>query len=208
MSTGTPPPLPPPIPAMATADSPIPSGADFGIRALARLVDAVYGMILGGVVGFSAGTLFANLSQAGKISPEWPQLIKEHPYFGIGFSMLGGYLYHAIAEGMGSVTVGKWMCGLRVLQVDGRPATIKGALIRELWYYVDALFFGIIAYLAMQTGPLRQRYGDVYGRTVVIETRVYQPREGRSEGQMFEGICLGTLLYAGMVFLGLVLKVT
>jgi uncharacterized RDD family membrane protein YckC len=191
----------------SAAHSPIPTGAGFGIRFAARLIDWVYGIILGLVVGFMGGILFAILSHLGKISPQWPYLIKQHPFSGFGLGILGAFLYHAISEGIGTVTIGKLICGLRVVQVDGGPATMKGALIRDLGYHVVALFFGLVGYNSMQKGPLNQRYGDVWGKTVVVKTSVFQPYVRRNEWQMLGGVALGSLLLAGMLLLQMVLKV-
>jgi len=191
----------------STALSPIPSGAGFGIRFGARLIDTIYGSFLGLAVGFISGIVFAILSKLGKITPEWPQLINQHPFSGFGLGILGAFLYHAFSEGIGSLTIGKLICGLRVVQMDGRPATMKGALIRDLAYHLDALFFGLIGYMSMKQGPLSQRYGDVWGKTGVVKTSVFQPRPLRNEWQMLGGIALGSFLWGGTLFLQMLMKV-
>jgi uncharacterized RDD family membrane protein YckC len=203
MSTEIPPNLNGPA---SQALSPIPSGAGFGIRLVARLLDWIYGIIIGLMVGFAVGILFSILSRLGKISPQWPQLIKQHPFSGFWWGLLGAFLYHAVAEGVGTVTIGKLICGLRVVQMDGGPATMKGSLIRDLAYYIDGLFFGLIGYMSMQQGTLNQRYGDLWGKTVVVKANVFQPYPRRSEWRMFAGILLGTLLWGGALLLQVVLK--
>jgi uncharacterized RDD family membrane protein YckC len=187
--------------------SPIPTGAGFGIRLGARLIDSIYGFILGSIVGFMGGILFAILSHLGRISPDWTLMIKQHRFSGFGLSILGAFLYFAVSEGIGSVTIGKLICGLRVVQMDGGPVTMKGALIRELGYFIDALFFGLVAYNSMQKGPLNQRYGDVWGKTVVVKTSDFQPHAPRNEWRMIEGITLGSLLWGAILFLQTVVKV-
>ena len=173
---------------------------------LARLVDTVYGTILGLVVGFCAGIVFAILSQLGKLTPQWPlQLLSQHRFTGFGLGIIGAFLYHSLAEGVGGVTIGKLICGLRVVQMDGTPATMKGSLIRDLGYHIDALFFGLIAYHKMQEGRLQQRYGDVWGKTVVVKANVFQPNVPRSGGMMFAGIFLGTIPLVTMMLLQIIL---
>jgi uncharacterized RDD family membrane protein YckC len=206
MNTGTPPPLNP-IPPLIADDCPIPSGAKFGIRGLARFIDIVYGLFLGLIVGFGTGILFAILSHLGMLSPDWPQRITQHSLRGFGMGIVGAFLYQSIAEGMGTVSIGKLICGLRVVQSDGRPVTMKGAFIRDLAYHLDALFFGLIAYIRMQDSRLQQRYGDAWGKTVVVQTSIFQPHPSRSGLQMFTGILLGTLAWVATLLLQMIFKV-
>jgi hypothetical protein len=84
---------------------------------------------------------------------------------------------------------------------------MKAALIRDLAYHIDALFFGLIGYTSMQAGPLNQRYGDVWGKTVVVKTSVFQAIDGRGEWQIIGGIALGSLLWGGTLVLQMALKV-
>lgn len=90
--------------------------------------------------------------------------------------------------------------------MDGRPASMKGALIRDLAFNLDVLFFGLIGYASMKKGPLRQRYGDVWGKTVVVKASVFQPQPARGFGRMFAGILMGSALWAGMLCLQWILK--
>lgn len=46
---------------------------------------------------------------------------------------------------------------------------MRGAFIRSAAYYIDGLFFGLIGYSCMKVSPLNQRYGDVWGKTVVVK---------------------------------------
>jgi len=214
-STEDPPPVsqPPSVTAIKQEQTPqpktslIPSGAGFGVRFLARLIDLLYGVILGLIVGIVAGIVFAVLAYVGKLTPEWAQRLQEDSFTGLGLSILGAFLYHTVAEGFSTVPIGKLICGLRVVQLDGRPASMKGALIRDLAYHVDALFFGLIGYASMQKGPLRQRYGDVWGKTVVVKASVFQPQPARGFGRMFAGILMGSALWAGLLCLQVILKV-
>jgi uncharacterized RDD family membrane protein YckC len=172
------------------------------------LIDLLYGFMVGLVAGIATGIVFAILSRLGRLTPEWPQLMREHRFTGFGLGILGAFLYHTVAEGIGSVTVGKAICGLRVVQTNGGPATMKGAFIRDLGYHVDALFFGLVGYASMEKGPLRQRYGDGWGKTVVVKTSVFQPEPSRPAWRMIAGILLGTLLWAGTGVVQLIMKVT
>ena len=226
-STEDPPPVsqPPSVTAVKQEQTPqpkpplIPSGAGFGVRFLARFIDdLLYGTILLLIAAPVAAFVFGVLVALGKVTPEsqallvakdWQGLIQryqEHRFTGFGLAILGATLYHTVAEGFSTVTIGKLICGLRVVQVDGRPASMKGALIRDLAYHLDALFLGLIGYASMKKGPLRQRYGDVWGKTVVVKASVFQPQPARGFGRMFAGILMGSALWAGMLCLEIVLK--
>jgi len=60
--------------------------------------------------------------------------------------------------------------------------------ISDLAYSIDALFSGLIGYQSMQKGPLQQRYGDIWGKTVVVKKIVFQPLCARNSWRMFAGI--------------------
>jgi uncharacterized RDD family membrane protein YckC len=220
-----PPPLrpPPPLPSqnMEAPEPPIPSlipgGAGFGIRFLARFIDdLLYGYILALIVGAVVGMVVVVLAYLGKLTPSALLAMSFEAHFqsthlrwtltGFVLGNLGSSLYHIVAEGFSTVTIGKLICGLRVVQVDGRPASMKGALIRELGFFIDALFFGLIGYRSMQKGPLRQRYGDVWGKTVVVKASVFQPQPARGFGRMFAGILMGSALLAGILCLLIILE--
>jgi uncharacterized RDD family membrane protein YckC len=202
-------PVPPPLYGDVTGAPvlAIPSGAGFGIRFLARLIDLIYGVFIGLIVGVCAGILFAILTHLGRLTPEWPRLIKVNSVASYALGFLGGFLYQAVCEGVGTVSIGKLFCGLRVVQVDGGPATMKGAALRDLAYFIDALFFGLVGYVSMSKGPLKQRYGDLWGGTVVVKADVFEPRPVRSPLRMAMGIVAGSVLWAGVGFLQMVLKV-
>ena len=94
-------------------------------------------------------------------------------------------------------TVGKWMCGIRVISVDGRPVTPRSALLRNLlrvadiapvcvlnqyfdvfneetslWLIVPASTFGITSMLLTQR---MQRLGDLAaGTMVVVDEKIWR----------------------------------
>lgn len=191
----------------AEIKSPIPAGAGFWIRALARLADLLYSIVIGIVVGLFGIVAIAILARFGKVSPEWMQLVDQRSFGTYGLSILGAFLYHTAAEGIGGASLGKLIFGLRVVHVDGRPATLKSTFLRDLAYHFDALFFGFIGYLAMQESRLQQRYGDKWGGTVVVKTKVFQSTPPRGAGRITLGILFGSFLWGSMIFLGMLLKV-
>jgi uncharacterized RDD family membrane protein YckC len=145
------PPLPPPT-----------TGATFWVRVAARVLDSIALMAISWMAGVAAGV---GLVVAG-ISPERAAGLHAATLIGGG---VAGLAYHAIAEAWVGATPGKLCLGLRVVAVDGGRASFGAALLRSLAYYVDALFFGMPAYSSMSTSePRRQRYGDLWAKTMVV----------------------------------------
>ena len=58
---------------------------------------------------------------------------------------------------------------MQVIQDDGSPCRPKSAIIRELGYFVDAMFFGVIGYFAMRDDPEQKRHGDTWADTIVCK---------------------------------------
>ena len=102
--------------------------------------------------------------------------------------------YHVTSEWIGGATFGKLVLGLRVRNTELGRCTLGGAIIRTLGYFVDALFFGLVAYLVMQESPRKQRLGDQWGKTVVVEATSLPP-DADDVGRIVLGICLGATLW-------------
>lgn len=196
---------------MHTTPAPVPqegvsTGAGFWIRALARLIDALFGMVLGlfgGIVGMIALVI---LQLAGVVAPGWEDRIQVTSGAGFGLSMLGGFLYHFLCEGIHGATLGKLICRIRVIGEGGNSSSMKPAFIRGLGWYIDALFFGIVAYSSMQKSPLKQRYGDVWGKTVVVKHKDVPGGAQRSTPLFLLGLFLGVTSWTLLLTLGVILK--
>lgn len=102
--------------------------------------------------------------------------------------------YHVASEWIGGATIGKLVLGLRVRNTELGRCTLGGAIIRTLGYFVDALFFGLVAYLVMKESPRKQRLGDQWGKTVVVEAPSLPP-DADDVGRIVLGICLGATLW-------------
>jgi uncharacterized RDD family membrane protein YckC len=145
-------------------------GAGFGVRLGARLIDIVVhifvnllvGMALGFIVGVYAGMTHRPFAEL------WAPAARTGA---IGFlsGIVGALAYHAFSEGLGGSTVGKRALSLKVVREDGSPCGLTAALIRSAAYLLDALFFGLIGYFAMQKSRQQQRYGDQWAHTVVCK---------------------------------------
>jgi uncharacterized RDD family membrane protein YckC len=182
------------------------SGAGFWIRALARIIDIVYGNLLGLISGFLAGIVLVVLEIIGFVSPGWAYRIQPRSFVIMGLSILGAFLYHTLCEGIHGASLGKLICGLRVIQEDGRSSTLLGAVVRSLGWFVDAFFFGLVAYSSMAKSPLNQRYGDVWGKTIVVKKKDFPVSNERTTLHFIAGLFLGTASWIVMLILGTVLE--
>lgn len=153
----------------------------FGHRAAARVIDTVVHFFLGGVAGSTVNFVAGFLVGSGLVAAERIDALRP-PATWIAFlvGMTGSMLYQVILEGWHGSSLGKLLLGLVVLQEDGRPCTPVQAGKRALAYFVDALFFGLIAASCMSDSPLKQRLGDQWADTVVASRKSAPSRSLRS----------------------------
>jgi uncharacterized RDD family membrane protein YckC len=183
----------------------ISSGAGFWIRAGARIIDVVYGTFLGFFAGVLGGIALVILDRSGLITPGWQERIRGFNAAGFGLSLLGGFLYHSLTEGIFGASLGKLICQLRVVTEQGRPIGVAKALLRNLVYYWDALFFGLVGYNSMRQSDLNQRYGDKAAHTVVVQSKD-APASSKKGAEIFVlAFLMGSACWFVLVALGLVL---
>jgi uncharacterized RDD family membrane protein YckC len=125
---------------------------------------------------------------------------------GTAFVMMGSIAYHTSCESVHGSTVGKLAFSMVVVQEDGTPCRLKAALIRSLAYFVDGLFFGLIAYFAMQKTPQQQRHGDDWAHTIVCKRSAAPAASLRGGERFFLALMLGAMADAALVMLLLLLK--
>ncbi|MBX3208026.1 MAG: RDD family protein [Labilithrix sp.] len=176
----------------------------FGIRAGAHVIDVIATTIAGAVAGAIGGFSVALLGAAGVIGPGWETRIGKQTIGTFAFGFLGSLLYHTVAEALGGATIGKAICGLRVLTEDRRPCTLVKALVRNLAYYLDSLFFGAVAWSSMSSSPTKQRHGDKWAGTIVVRSRGMPAAMKQNPAG---GIALGIALYGVVQVVATVVKV-
>jgi len=180
------------------ADTPAdPRVAGFAIRAVARLIDGTYGFAVGflAVVIASIGLTLENSSGT---PDEWARSMQGFRASAFLVSTLGALAYYAISEYIGGTTLGKLLCGLRVVSTDFTSVSLFGALVRSAVFLIDSLFFGVVAYAAMASSPLRQRLGDRWGGTIVVRRR-YVPDDARCGPALIVlGLLAGTFVWAAL----------
>lgn len=80
------------------------------------------------------------------------------------------FLYYVFLEGLFDATVGKMIIGIKVIQTDGNPCTMKQSLIRNVLRIVDSLpTLNMLGYIMVVTSPDKARLGDrIAGTRVVV----------------------------------------
>jgi uncharacterized RDD family membrane protein YckC len=84
------------------------------------------------------------------------------------FYFIGGFLYHALLEGLLGATLGKRLCNITVLKADFTPCGLGAGFLRNLLRIVDSFFYYLVAAVSL-AGTLKwQRLGDLAAETVVV----------------------------------------
>jgi uncharacterized RDD family membrane protein YckC len=138
--------------------------ANLGIRSLAALIDSIVVSVLwfwvtqtSGTVSTSVDTASLSLTQ-GKTVSGLPALLL----------FLATAVYWIVPEWLSSMTLGKLLCGLKVVRLDGKKITFSQSLQRNLLRLVDAFAFYLVGFLVAKLTPLHQRLGDLWAKTLVV----------------------------------------
>jgi uncharacterized RDD family membrane protein YckC len=169
-----------------------------------RILDTLVGAAVGFFGGFVSSVLLVVLQQSGAVDAQWVHRLGHLSAVSLLMGAIGPVVYHAASEGIGGASIGKAALGLRVCRPDGSTCSAAGAVVRNLAYYVDAMFFGAIAYGAMSKSPLQQRLGDRWGRTAVVRAASLPARA--PAGRVALGIGVGVALWSLEAFASTLLK--
>lgn len=183
------------------------SSAGFFIRLASRLIDTLLGVLVFYVGGMAGNLAMSLLADTGQAPVEWRATLQLLSPLGLGLLLVGGVLYQVTAETVGGASLGKLLLGLRVTSENLTPCTFKGALIRNTAYFLDALPFAVPAYRSMAHSMLNQRYGDQWGRTVVMRTQAVPPDSRQGKALLALGIFSGTTAWGILVVLCFLLTV-
>ena len=181
-------------------------GAGFWVRAAARIIDTIVHYMVCIAAGFSVGIVIG--VYATMTHQPIARLVgrAQAGGFAILFALLGSVVYHAVAESVHGSSAGKMLLSLVVVKEDGTPCGFKAALIRSLAYCVDALFWGIVGYMARQKSPQQQRHGDAWAGTVVCKRDQVQPQNLHGGGRFVLGLFCAAVADAGLFIVGLLLN--
>jgi uncharacterized RDD family membrane protein YckC len=180
-------------------------GVSFWPRALARVID----YLVHSAVAFVAGLIFVSILAvaAGGRPPDWVLLRISHTRFPLFVAGLLGYMaYHVICTWIYGGTLGKLILSMRVVQDDGTPCRLKSAIIRELGFFVDTLFFGIIGYAAMKGDPAQQRHGDTWAKTIVCK-RANAPQSEQGPLRFVLAYMAGAFADIALLMVGMLIQI-
>jgi uncharacterized RDD family membrane protein YckC len=181
-------------------------GMGFWPRVAARVIDLVAHYL----VSFFTGILFMVMlvvASGGRVSPPVVGKLHHTGITGVAFALLGAFAYQVIFTTVHGSTLGKFALRMVVVQEDESHCRFKGALIRELGYFVDALFFGVIGYMAMQRTAQQQRYGDEWAHTVVCKRSSIPPDKLRGGGQFALALMFALMADVALIMTGLLLVI-
>lgn len=89
---------------------------------------------------------------------------------GIMLGFAGSVVYGLLLERMwDGYTVGKKLFGIKVVKENGDQCGLGNAFIRNLFEFIDGMFYYLIGFLVMAFSDKRQRIGDRLAGTVVVK---------------------------------------
>jgi len=174
-------------------------GVGFWRRALARVIDHFVHFLVGSLAGIVAGLILLIGAALRGGSPDAAMAeLSANTLSGFAAALVGAVAMHVLCEGLHGSTLGKRLCGIIVINEDGGPPNLVGALKRNLAYFVDAMFFGLVAFHKITTSPRAQRVGDVWGHTMVVRIATLDPLR-RPSRLRFAGAALAGLTADGLI---------
>ncbi|HET9406735.1 MAG TPA: RDD family protein [Candidatus Sulfotelmatobacter sp.] len=182
-------------------------GVSFWPRVAARVID----LIILYVTGFFSGVLFSVMlviASGGHVSPIVLVKLRHTGVMGFFFSILAAIAYHVIFTTVHGSTLGKLLMSIVVVGEDGDRCRLKSAIVRELGYFVDALFFGIIGYTAMKDTHQQQRHGDEWAHTVVCKRVVIAPEKLGSAGTFVVAFVFALAANSALIMTNLLLAIS
>lgn len=182
-------------------------GVGFWTRVGARVINLIVHYLIALLAGFLFGIIAVVAARTAGQPPA--MLFAKRGQQGLAvylFALLGSVAYETICEGWHGSTLGKLLLSMAVVQEDGAPCRPGPALVRSFAYFFDALFFGLIAYLAMNKTPQEQRYGDVWAHTIVAKRRDVPTQSLRGIDRFVVAFLFAAMADAALIMVGLLLR--
>ena len=136
--------------------------AGLGDRLLAVILDTV---LIG--AAFALAGMWA-AARWGGATPTGFSLEGRAALIAIAATLLFGFLYYWLCEGLFGRTLGKSILGLSVRLKNGNTCTLSSSLVRNLLRVVDGIGVYLIGFLVAILSASRQRLGDHVAKTVVV----------------------------------------
>jgi len=136
--------------------------AGIGDRLIAAIFDSILIAVSYGVIGMAVATRLGGVTESGFALNGVPATIA------IGSTLLAGFLYYMLTEGIAGATLGKAIAGIQVRQQTGAPCGVRASMIRNALRIVDAFPMYLIGFLVAIFSKARQRLGDHAAGTIVV----------------------------------------
>ena len=180
-------------------------GVSFWPRRLARIIDIAVHYLAALFAAFLFVLILA--VSAGGRPPAWVlQRLSGTHFATVVAGLLGLFAYEVACTSIHGSSLGKLLLSMQVIQDDGSPCRLKSAVIRELGYFIDALFFGVVGYFAMQNDPEHKRLGDGWADTIVCKRALVPSASKRGGTQFAMGLLLGIAVDIALMMTGLLIQ--
>jgi uncharacterized RDD family membrane protein YckC len=136
-----------------------------GDRLIAAILDSIFLGAVFALVGMATAVRMGGVTDSGFSLNGAPAALA------IGATLLLGFLYYLLGEGIAGSTLGKGITGIQVREKAGARCGMKGSLIRNLLRLVDAIGVYLVGFFIAIFSKTRQRLGDLVAGTVVVERK-------------------------------------
>ena len=136
-----------------------------GDRFIAAILDTILMGAAFAVIGMSVASKLGGVTERGFSVEGKPAIIT------LGLTIIFGFLYYWVLEGLLGVTLGKAIIGIKVIKKDGTKCDLRSSLIRNLMRIIDILGVYLVGFFIALFSKFRQRLGDHIANTVVVEVR-------------------------------------
>ncbi|NWG03014.1 MAG: RDD family protein [Syntrophaceae bacterium] len=162
------------LPEKLTQTSPQPEEIMIAGKRISRLGDRLIAVILDTflmgaafvVIGMSVASKLGGVTERGFSMEGKPAIIT------LALTIIFGFLYYWVLEGLFGVTLGKAIIGIKVIKKDGTKSDLRSSLIRNLMRIIDIIGVYLVGFFIALLSKFRQRLGDHLANTVVVEVRV------------------------------------
>lgn len=139
---------------------------DIAVRWIILLVFVVFIWLIGGLVPLSGLSPFAEA------------------FTMIAYFLMTNFYGTVMESSFNGKTFGKWSCGIRAINIDGSPITLRGAFLRNLLRVADLAPYAVITEVIEDAPPVFLLPTGIFGVVVMVCTRRMQRLGDLAAGTM------------------------
>ncbi len=138
---------------------------------VARVGDRLFAVVLDTALFAALYALAGTWAAArwGGLLPAGFEVAAPPAAFALAGVALLGFLYYWLLEGLFGATLGKAVAGVKVTDIAGHACGVRRSLVRNLLRLVDGLGLYLVGFLVAAVSRRRQRIGDHFAGTFVVE---------------------------------------